>query len=125
MANAWSWNCSSACRCHKASCDASRVAHSRSALQRFQSTLTSNDSESTVSTSTPPREDTSGNGVVPTLPELVALRQAVAEVIGLTGHAASEDALRTATRDADRAVAEAARQALTRIRSLPDGVRVH
>ena len=54
-----------------------------------------------------------------------ALRQAVAEVIGLTGHAGSEDVLRTATRDADRAVAEAARQALTRIRTLPDGVRVH
>jgi hypothetical protein len=54
-----------------------------------------------------------------------ALRQAVAEVIGLTGHAGSEDALRAATRDADRAVAEAARQALTRIRTLPDGVRVH
>ena len=54
-----------------------------------------------------------------------ALRQAVAEVIGLTGHAGSEDTLRTAARDPDRAVAEAARQALTRIRTLPDGVRVH
>jgi HEAT repeat protein len=54
-----------------------------------------------------------------------ALRQAVAEVIGLTGHLGSEEALRAATRDADRAVAEAARQALTRIRALPAGVRVH
>jgi HEAT repeat protein len=54
-----------------------------------------------------------------------AMRQAVAEVIGLTGDKGSEDALRAATRDADRAVAEAARQALTRIRALPAGVRVH
>jgi HEAT repeat protein len=54
-----------------------------------------------------------------------ALRQAVAEVIGLTAHAGSEEALRAAARDADRAVAETARQALTRIRTLPDGVRVH
>lgn len=54
-----------------------------------------------------------------------ALRQGVAEVLGLTGHAGSEDALREATRDADRAVVEAARQALTRIRALPQGVRVH
>jgi HEAT repeat protein len=54
-----------------------------------------------------------------------ALRQAVAEVIGLSGDAGSEEALRAATRDADPAVAEAARQALTRIRALPGGVRVH
>jgi len=96
MANAWSSSCSSACHCHKASCDASRVAHSRSVHQRFQSTLTSNAPESIVSTSTPPREDTSGNGVVPTLPELVALRQAVAGRrpaqrgrFGVSGHALS------------------------------------
>jgi hypothetical protein len=53
------------------------------------------------------------------------MRQAVAEVIGLTGDKESEDALRAATRDANRAVAEAARQALMRIRELPSGVRVH
>ena len=57
--------------------------------------------------------------------ESPAMRQAVVEVIGLTGDEGSEPALRTATGDADRAVAEAARQALTRLRALPDGVRAH
>jgi HEAT repeat protein len=54
-----------------------------------------------------------------------AMRQAVAEVLGLTGDAGSEEALRGATGDADRGVAEAARQALTRLRALPGGVRTH
>jgi HEAT repeat protein len=57
--------------------------------------------------------------------ETPAIRQAVTEVIGLTGDKGSEDALRAATRDSDRAVAEAARQALTRIRALLIGVHVH
>jgi HEAT repeat protein len=71
-----------------------------------------------------------GSVIAPTLHswlrhEQLAMRQAVAEVIGLTGDKGSEDALRAATRDANRAVAEAARQALMRIRELPSGVRVH
>jgi len=49
-----------------------------------------------VPTPTPPRDETTGNGVVPTLPELVALRQAVAGRrpaqrgrFGVSGHALS------------------------------------
>jgi HEAT repeat protein len=52
------------------------------------------------------------------------LRRAVAEVLGLSGHAASEPFLQTVARsDADPSVAEAARQAALRLRALPDGVR--
>jgi HEAT repeat protein len=53
-----------------------------------------------------------------------ALRKAVVEVLGLSGHAASEAALQQVARgDSDRAVAEAARQALLRLRALPQGAR--
>jgi HEAT repeat protein len=53
-----------------------------------------------------------------------ALRKAVAEVLGLSGHAASEARLEQVARaDSDRAVAEAARQAILRLRALPRGAR--
>jgi HEAT repeat protein len=53
-----------------------------------------------------------------------ALRKAVVEVLGLSGHAASEAALQQVARgDTDRAVGEAARQALLRLRALPRGAR--
>jgi HEAT repeat protein len=53
-----------------------------------------------------------------------ALRKAVAEVLGLSGHAASEGPLEQVARgDTDRAVAEAARQAILRLRALPHGAR--
>ena len=53
-----------------------------------------------------------------------ALRKAVVEVLGLSGHAASEAALQQVARgDTDRAVGEAARQALLRLRALPQGAR--
>jgi HEAT repeat protein len=52
------------------------------------------------------------------------VRRAVAEVLGLSGHAASDPILQTVARsDADPSVAEAARQAVLRLRALPDGVR--
>ena len=52
------------------------------------------------------------------------LRKAVVEVLGLSGHAASEAALQQVARgDTDRAVGEAARQALLRLRALPQGAR--
>jgi HEAT repeat protein len=52
------------------------------------------------------------------------LRRAVAEVLGLSGHAGSEPILQTVAKsDADPSVAEAARQAALRLRALPDGVR--
>jgi len=52
------------------------------------------------------------------------LRRAVAEVLGLSGHAESEPFLQTVARsDTDPSVAEAARQAALRLRALPDGVR--
>jgi HEAT repeat protein len=54
-----------------------------------------------------------------------AVRQAVAEVLGLSGDAGSLAALEAAARDADPAVAEAVRQALLRLRTLPTGVRAH
>jgi HEAT repeat protein len=54
-----------------------------------------------------------------------ALRQAVAEVLGVSGDQGSLRALEAAARDADPAVAEAIRQALLRLRSLPAGVRAH
>jgi HEAT repeat protein len=54
-----------------------------------------------------------------------AIRQAVAEVLGLSGDAGSLAALEAAARDADPAVAEAVRQALLRLRTLPTGVRAH
>jgi HEAT repeat protein len=53
------------------------------------------------------------------------LRQAVAEVLGVSGDTGSLRALETAARDADPAVAEAVRQALLRLRALPAGVRAH
>ena len=53
-----------------------------------------------------------------------ATRRAVVEVLGLSGHVASEAALQPLARaDPDPAVAEAARQALMRLRALPQGVR--
>ncbi len=53
-----------------------------------------------------------------------AIRMAVAEVLGLSGHAASEAALQPVARgDSDPAVAEAARRAILRLRALPKGVR--
>jgi HEAT repeat protein len=53
-----------------------------------------------------------------------ALRRSVVEVLGLSGHAASEAALQQVARDdSDRAVAEAARQAILRLRALPQGAR--
>ena len=53
-----------------------------------------------------------------------ALRKAVVDVLGLSGHAASEAALQQVARgDTDRAVGEAARQALLRLRALPQGAR--
>jgi HEAT repeat protein len=53
-----------------------------------------------------------------------ALRKAVAEVLGLSGHAASETALIPVARgDSDRSVADAARLALLRLRALPHGAR--
>jgi HEAT repeat protein len=53
-----------------------------------------------------------------------AIRRAVAEVLGLSGHAASEAALQPVARaDSDPAVAEAARRAILRLRALPRGVR--
>jgi hypothetical protein len=53
-----------------------------------------------------------------------AIRRAVAEVLGLSGHAASEAALQPVARgDVNRAVAEAAREAMLRLRALPQGVR--
>jgi HEAT repeat protein len=52
------------------------------------------------------------------------VRRAVAEVLGLSGHAASEPILQAVARsDADPSVAEAARQAALRLHALPDGVR--
>ena len=55
-----------------------------------------------------------------------ALRQAVAEVLGLSGDQ-RQPALRSRRPRAirDPAVAEAVRQALVRLRSLPIGVRAH
>jgi HEAT repeat protein len=53
-----------------------------------------------------------------------ALRKAVVDVLGLSGHAASEAALIPVARgDSDRSVAEAARLAILRLRALPHGVR--
>jgi len=53
-----------------------------------------------------------------------AIRRVVAEVLGLSGHAASEAALQPVARaDSDPAVAEAARRAILRLRALPRGVR--
>jgi HEAT repeat protein len=53
-----------------------------------------------------------------------AIRRAVAEVLGLSGHTDSEAALQPLARgDVNRAVAEAARQAMLRLRALPQGVR--
>jgi HEAT repeat protein len=54
-----------------------------------------------------------------------ALRMAVAEVLGLSGDAASLPVLEAAARDSDAGVAEAVRQALIRLRTLPAGIRVH
>lgn len=54
-----------------------------------------------------------------------ATRQVVAEVLGMSGDAGSLRALEAAARDADPAVAEAVRQALVRLRTLPVGVRAH
>lgn len=54
-----------------------------------------------------------------------AVRQAVTEVLGLSGDAGSLRALEAAARDPDPAVAEAVRQALIRLRTLPIGVRSH
>jgi HEAT repeat protein len=54
-----------------------------------------------------------------------ALRQAVAEVLGVSGDQRSLRALEAAARDADPAVAETVRQALLRLRALPAGVRAH
>ena len=54
-----------------------------------------------------------------------ALRQAVAEVLGLSGDQGSLRALEAAARDPEPPVAEAVRQALVRLRSLPIGVRAH
>jgi len=54
-----------------------------------------------------------------------ALRQAVAEVLGLSGDQGSLRALEASARDADPAVAEAVHQALLRLRALPIGVRAH
>lgn len=54
-----------------------------------------------------------------------ALRQAVVEVLGLSGDQGSLRALETSVRDADPAVAEASRQALIRLRTLPTGARAH
>ena len=51
-----------------------------------------------------------------------ALRQAVVEVLGLSGDHDSLGTLETAARDADPAVAEAVRQALVRLRTLHAGV---
>ena len=57
-------------------------------------------------------------------PDDAPLRRAVAEVLGLSGHVASEPILQALARsDADPAVAEAARQAALRLGALPDGVR--
>lgn len=53
------------------------------------------------------------------------MRQAASEMLGLCGDRASEPALQVAARDSDRAAAEAARQALLRLRALPAGVRLH
>jgi HEAT repeat protein len=53
------------------------------------------------------------------------VRQAVAEVLGLSGDPGSLAALEAAARDTDPAVAEAVRQALIRLRTLPTGVRAH
>jgi HEAT repeat protein len=53
------------------------------------------------------------------------IRQAVAEVLGLSGDPGSLAALEAAARDTDPAVAEAVRQALLRLRTLPTGVRAH
>jgi hypothetical protein len=50
---------------------------------------------------------------------------AVAEVLGLSGDAASLPVLEGAARDSDAGVAEAVRQALIRLRTVPAGVRVH
>jgi HEAT repeat protein len=53
-----------------------------------------------------------------------AVRRAVAEVLGLSGHAASEAPLMQLARgDSDPAVAEVARQATIRLRALPNGAR--
>jgi hypothetical protein len=53
-----------------------------------------------------------------------AIRRAVAEVLGLSGHTDSEAALQPLARgDVNRAVAEAAREAMLRLRALPQGVR--
>ena len=53
-----------------------------------------------------------------------ALRTAVVEVLGLSGHAPSEAALQQVARgDSDRAVADVARQAILRLRALPHGAR--
>ena len=54
-----------------------------------------------------------------------AIRQAVAEVLGLSGHAGSIEALEAVRQDPDPAVKEAVRQALVRLRALPNGVLVH
>jgi HEAT repeat protein len=53
------------------------------------------------------------------------VRQSAAEMLGLCGHPASAGALEIAARDSDRAAAEAARQALIRLRARPAGVRLH
>jgi HEAT repeat protein len=52
------------------------------------------------------------------------IRRVAVEVLGLSGHPASEAALQPVARsDSDPAVAEAARQAVIRLRALPGGVR--
>jgi len=53
------------------------------------------------------------------------VRQAASEMLGLCGRRASQAALEIASRDPDRAAAEAARQGLIRLRTLPAGVRLH
>jgi HEAT repeat protein len=53
-----------------------------------------------------------------------AVRRAVVEVLGLSGHGPSEAALHPIARgDSDATVAEAARQATLRLRALPHGAR--